>query len=67
MTVLFEYLGFFVLAILTLLGGLLLLPEIGVDTGISIGETGRLLLGVIILVGGFSWFYFPALREADNP
>lgn len=67
MTFYLKYFGVFVLSFVALVGGLLLLPEIGVDPGISFGEIGRLTLAFVVVAGGFLWYYISVLRHADNP
>lgn len=62
-----KYFGVLVFSFVALVGGLLLLPGIGVDPGTSFGEIGRLTLALVVVAGGFSWYYFPVLRHADNP
>lgn len=66
MTPFFEYLGLFLFVVGALLGSLLLLPEIGAKVGSSLGELGRIGLAFLVIAAGFTWFYFPAIRQAED-
>lgn len=67
MTSFMEYLGLALFVCVALLGSLFLLPEMSGQDGTSFGEIGRIALAFLVIAAGFAWYYFPALRQAEDP
>lgn len=67
MSVFMEYFGLILFVCAAILGSLFLLPEMSGQAGTSWGEILRIVLAFLVVAAGFSWYYFPALRQADDP
>jgi hypothetical protein len=60
---LLEYFGLFVFAFVLLVGGLILGPRVTFMPISSPGEMGGLGLALIVIAGGFAWYYLAATHQ----
>ncbi|GEM_PF-6686501 len=69
MKLLLEYFGLIIFSFVAFVGGLILLPRVTTMPQTSPGELVGLVLGVIVVAGGFTWYYLAGSHQgaSENP
>jgi hypothetical protein len=70
MKILLDYFGLFIFAFVVFVGGLVALPELTPAPETSLREILGMSLAFVVIVGGFSWYYFataPRARSDSDP
>lgn len=63
MKLLLEYFGLIIFAFVVFVGGLILLPRVTAMPQSSPGELVGLVLGVVVVAGGFTWYYLAGSHQ----
>lgn len=66
MKLLLEYFGLLIFLFVLLVGGLIALPEQTALPATSVGEGVGMVLGFVVIAGGFSWYYFAASHQGTE-
>lgn len=66
MKLLIEYFGFLIFAFVLLVGGFILLPRMTTMPQTSPGEMVGLGLALVVIAGGFSWYYLAASHQGSE-
>jgi hypothetical protein len=63
MKFLVEYFGMLIFAFVVLVGGLIVLPRVTAMPDTSPSEMAGLGLALVVIVGGFSWYYLARTHQ----
>lgn len=66
MKLILEYFGLIIFAFVVLVGGLILFPRVTALPATSPGEMLGLILGSVVIAGGFSWYYLATSHQGSQ-
>ena len=66
MKLLLEYFGLIVFSFVVLVGGYILLPRVTSMPQTPTREMVGLVLGFVVIAGGFSWFYLARSHQGSS-
>ncbi len=62
-----EYFGLIIFSFVVFVGGLIVLPRVTPMPPVTTGEMVGLTLGVVVVAGGFAWYYLAESHQGSGP